>query len=296
MPPPVPAPHELMAPAPPLATAHAAPSAASIPSVTATHEAGLGRIDLRQVSIRLGTGAASFLAVKDLSCTIAAGEFVCILGPSGCGKSTLLGAVAGHLAAEGQVLVDGRPVTGPDQERGLVFQQHSLFPWRTVLGNVAFGLKMRGVPGRERRERALEFIRLVGLEGFAHHYPSQLSGGMQQRAEIARVLITHPRVVLMDEPFGALDALCRLQMQELLLETWSRIQTTILFVTHDIDEALFLSDRVLLMSHRPGRIDEVITPDFPRPRRTELVTSERFVHHKRRCLDFLRQTAPAPRP
>jgi len=255
-----------------------------------------GRIDLRQVSIHLGTGPARFQAVKDLSCTIAAGAFTCILGPSGCGKSTLLGAVAGHLKAAGQVLLDGEPIAGPDQDRGLVFQQHSLFPWHTVLNNVAFGLKMRGVPARERRRQALEFINLVGLDGFANRYPSQLSGGMQQRAEIARVLINHPRVMLMDEPFGALDALSRLQMQELLLATWARVRTTIVFVTHDIDEALFLSDRILLMSHRPGRIGDELVVNFPRPRRAELITSDIFVQLKRRCLDFLRQASTTPDP
>jgi NitT/TauT family transport system ATP-binding protein len=262
---------------------------AAVPA-TPTAAASLGRIELRQVSIHLGSGPGRYQAVKNLSCTIEAGEFACILGPSGCGKSTLLGAVAGHLHADGQVLLDGRPVSGPDQDRGLVFQQHSLFPWKTVLGNVAFGLKMRGVGSKERRLRALEFISLVGLDGFAQCYPSQLSGGMQQRAEIARVLINHPRVVLMDEPFGALDALCRLQMQELLLETWARIRTTVLFVTHDIDEALFLSDRIFLMSHRPGRICEILAVDAPRPRRPELITSDGFVRMKRRCVEFLRLT------
>ena len=157
-----------------------------------------GRIELRDVSIVLGSGAARFEAVRNFTCSISAGEFVCILGPSGCGKSTLLGAVAGHLHADGEVLLDGEPIIGPDLDRGMVFQQHSLFPWRTVLGNVAFGLKMRGIGAQERRARAHEIIHLVGLEGFADRYPAELSGGMQQRAEIARVLINHPRVVLMD--------------------------------------------------------------------------------------------------
>jgi NitT/TauT family transport system ATP-binding protein len=247
-----------------------------------------GRIELRDVSIVLGTGAARFVAVRNLSCSVSAGEFVCVLGPSGCGKSTLLGAVAGHLQADGEVLLDGEPVTGPDLDRGMVFQQHSLFPWRTVLGNVAFGLKMRRIRAQERRERAREIIHLVGLDGFADRFPAELSGGMQQRAEIARVLINHPRVVLMDEPFGALDAQTRQMMQELLLDIWARIRTTVLFVTHDIDEALFLADRILVMSHRPGRIREEVTVELPRPRRAELVTSEGFIRLKRHCLGLLR--------
>ena len=247
-----------------------------------------GRIELRDVSIVLGSGAARFEAVRNFTCSISAGEFVCILGPSGCGKSTLLGAVAGHLHADGEVLLDGEPIIGPDLDRGMVFQQHSLFPWRTVLGNVAFGLKMRGIGAQERRARAHEIIHLVGLEGFVDRYPTELSGGMQQRAEIARVLINHPRVVLMDEPFGALDAQTRVKMQELLLDIWARIRTTVIFVTHDIDEALFLADRILVMSHRPGRIREEVAVALPRPRRVDTVTSEEFIRLKRHCLGLLR--------
>jgi NitT/TauT family transport system ATP-binding protein len=246
-----------------------------------------GQIDLRYVSIHLGSGPARFEAVRQLSIRISAGEFVCLLGPSGCGKSTLLGAIAGHLHADGDVLLDGQPITGPDVDRGMVFQHHTLFPWRTVLGNIAFGLKMRGVPARERHDRAHEFIHLVGLDGFADHFPSQLSGGMQQRVEIARVLISRPAVVLMDEPFGALDAQCRLMMQELLLGIRERIATTVLFVTHDIDEALFLADRILVMSQRPGRILEEIPLAFPRPRHRDVITSPEFVALKRRCLELL---------
>jgi NitT/TauT family transport system ATP-binding protein len=251
-----------------------------------------GRIDLRAVSIHLGHGPHRFTAVSQLSATVAAGEFVCLLGPSGCGKSTLLGAVAGHLPADGAVLVDGIPVAGPAPDRGMVFQQHSLFPWRTVEANVAFGLKMRGVPARECRARAHAFLRQVGLHDFADRYPAQLSGGMQQRAEIARVLINHPAVVLMDEPFGALDAQTRQRMQELLLDIWARVRTTILFVTHDIDEAIFLADRILVMTHRPGRIRAEIPVPFARPRRADLVTDDAFVRLKRRCLDLLRQDTP----
>ncbi|WP_130887095.1 ABC transporter ATP-binding protein [Pseudomonas sp. Sample_21] len=248
-----------------------------------------GRIDIRQLSIVLGQGREAFEAVQGLDCQIEPGQFVCILGPSGCGKSTLLGALAGHLnASTGTLKVDGSAVTGPSPQRGMVFQHHTLFPWRTVRDNVAFGLKMRGVGKAERRRAADDILKLVGLEGFAERWPDQLSGGMQQRVEIARVLVNRPRLLLMDEPFGALDALTRLNMQELLLDIWTRIRTTVVFVTHDIDEALFLADRLLVMSARPGRIIEDLRLDFPRPRTSELVTSPDFARLKRHCLDLLR--------
>ncbi|SFV01466.1 ABC transporter ATP-binding protein [Pseudoduganella namucuonensis] len=247
-----------------------------------------GQISIERLHIHLGQGARAFEAVRDVSLAVAPGEFVCLLGPSGCGKSTLLGALAGHLdPSRGGIAVDGQRVRGPHPERGLVFQQHTLFPWKKVLQNVAFGLKMKGVPRAERHARALELIELVGLKGFEHHYPSQLSGGMKQRVEIARVLINHPRVMLMDEPFGALDAQTRLMMQQLLLDVWARIKTTIVFITHDIDEALFLADRILVMSPRPGRIVEELRLDFDRPRDAELVTSPEFTRLKRHCMALL---------
>jgi len=248
-----------------------------------------GRIDGQQLSIRLGQGAQAFDAVQCLDFSVEPGEFVCILGPSGCGKSTLLGALAGHLQiSAGALRVDGRVVDGPSPERGMVFQHHTLLPWCSVLDNVAFGLKMQGLGKAERRHQAGEFLRLVGLQDFALRWPNQLSGGMQQRAEIARVLINRPRLLLMDEPFGALDAQTRSKMQELLLDIWTRIRTTVVFVTHDIDEALFLADRVLVMSPRPGRFIEDLRLDFPRPRHASLLTSPEFVRLKRHCLELLR--------
>jgi len=251
-----------------------------------------GAIAIDNLRIRLGEGSQAFDAVQDVSLAIAPGEFVCVLGPSGCGKSTLLGALAGHWTpSQGSIRVDGAPVAGPHPDRGLVFQQHTLFPWKTVLDNVAFGLKMQGIPRRERRERARALLGLVGLAGFEDRYPVQLSGGMQQRVEIARVLINHPRVMLMDEPFGALDAQTRLKMQELLLDVWARVNTTIVFITHDIDEALFLADRILVMSPRPGRIIDEIRLDFARPRHPDLVTSSHFTRLKRHCLDLLHPQA-----
>jgi NitT/TauT family transport system ATP-binding protein len=247
-----------------------------------------GQIAIDRLHLRVGLGAQAFEAVQDVTLTVAPGEFVCLLGPSGCGKSTLLGALAGHLRpSRGSIAVDGRTIDGPHAERGLVFQHHTLFPWRKVIDNVAFGLKMQGVPRAERHRRAQELLALVGLQDFAQHYPAQLSGGMKQRVEIARVLINHPRVMLMDEPFGALDAQTRLMMQQLLLDLWARIRTTIVFITHDIDEALFLADRILVMSPRPGRIIEEILIDFARPRDAGLVTSAAFTKLKRHCLALL---------
>lgn len=250
-----------------------------------------GHISIENLYIHLGQGEQRFEALQNVSIDVAPGEFVCILGPSGCGKSTLLGALAGHLTSSGgRIAIDDSAVNSPHPDRGLVFQHHTLFPWKKVLENVAFGLKMKGVPRRERQQQARDLLKLVGLEGFEDRYPSQLSGGMQQRVEIARVLINHPRVLLMDEPFGALDAMTRLMMQELLLEVWARIRTTVVFITHDIDEALFLADRILVMSPRPGRIIEEIKLDFPRPRQAELITSQHFADLKRHCLRLLRHT------
>jgi NitT/TauT family transport system ATP-binding protein len=257
-----------------------------------SQHASLGKIDIDRLHIQLGAGQQAFEALQDVSISIAPGEFICILGPSGCGKSTLLGALAGHLRpSRGGIQVDNQPINGPHPDRGLVFQQHTLFPWKKVAENVAFGLKMKGIPRHERLQQAHELLKLVGLEGFENVYPAQLSGGMQQRVEIARVLINHPRVMLMDEPFGALDAQTRLKMQELLLEVWARVKTTIIFITHDIDEALFLADRILVMSPRPGRIIEEIPLDFARPRNAELLTSSQFTHLKRHCMALLHPEA-----
>jgi NitT/TauT family transport system ATP-binding protein len=258
-----------------------------------------GRIEARNVAIRLGRGEKAFEAISDVTLAIEPSELVCLIGPSGCGKSTLLGALAGHIGvARGELKVDGAPVDGPHPDRGIVFQHHTLFPWKSVLGNVAFGPKMRGVRRKERNERAREILDLVGLKDFVNRYPKQLSGGMQQRVEIARVLVNRPRLLLMDEPFGALDALTRMHMQELLLDIWSRVRTTIVFVTHDIDEALFLADRVLVMSHRPGRIIDEIRVPFARPRSAEISVTPEFGALKHRCLSLLHTRAqgnPLPR-
>ncbi len=247
-----------------------------------------GQVDAENISIHLGNGSAAFEAVQSVNFTILPGEFVCILGPSGCGKSTLLGALAGHITpSHGSLKLDGIQIKDPSPERGMVFQHHTLLPWRSTLDNVAFGLKMQGIGKQERHAQATEMLKLVGLQDSAKRWPSQLSGGMQQRVEIARVLVNKPRLLLMDEPFGALDAQTRLKMQELLLSIWGKIRTTVVFVTHDIDEALFLADRILVMSPRPGRIIEDLPVSFTRPRRTDLVTTPEFMRLKRHCLELL---------
>ena len=250
----------------------------------------VGRIDFADVSISLGEGIDAFEAVSGLDVSVAPGELVCILGPSGCGKSTLLGALAGHLPiTAGRLTVDGQTVVGPSPDRGMVFQQHTLFPWKRVRDNVAFGPKMRGLAKAERNRAADAILKLVGLSGFEAFYPAQLSGGMQQRVEIARVLINQPRVLLMDEPFSALDAQTRGMMQEVLLDIWGKIPTTTVFVTHDIDEALFLADRIVVMSARPGRVIEDIALPFARPRSQDLVTEPEFVRLKRHVMQLLRR-------
>lgn len=204
-------------------------------------------------------------------------EFVTLIGPSGCGKSTLLEIIGGlRLPTSGKVLVRGEEVTGPRAEIGIVFQEDSCFPWRTALENIEFGLELRGVPRSERRDRAMHMIELVGLAGFEHHYPRQLSGGMRQRVAIARALATDPEILLMDEPFGALDQQTRVYLGEELLRIWEATQKTILFITHDINEAVLLSDRVWVLSHRPTVIKEVVRIDIPRPRDATTVTSSRF--------------------
>ena len=257
-------------------------------SAPAAHAAG--RIDVRSLTVEVGPPHARIAALDSLDVDIAPGEFVCILGPSGCGKSTLLGAIAGHIAAtRGEVAVDHLAVDRPHPDRGLVFQQHTLFPWKRVIDNVAFGLKMKGIGARERRREAAELLALVGLSGFESHYPAQLSGGMQQRVEIARVLINRPRILLMDEPFGALDAQTRRMMQTLLLDIWAKIRTTVVFVTHDIDEALFLGDRILMLSQRPARLVADIAVPLARPRNDESTTEAGFVDTKRRLLALLRE-------
>ena len=248
-----------------------------------------GQININQVSIVFGKGDQANVAVKETSLSITPGEFVCILGPSGCGKSTLLNSVAGYVnPTSGEVIVDGERITGPGPDRGMVFQQYSLFPWKTVLQNIAFGPKLAGVSTSECSSIANTFLSMIGLSKIANSYPGELSGGMQQRVGIARALANYPSVLLMDEPFGALDAQTRIMMQESLLEIWSEFGTTVLFVTHDVDEAIFLADRILVMSASPGSIIADLKVDLERPRLPEIATSAGFVDLKRECLSLIR--------
>ena len=221
-------------------------------------------VTLDYVQPRTGT---RLRALDRINLTIADGEFVSIVGPSGCGKTTFLSVVDGLIAATGgRILVDGDAVTRPGPDRAVVFQDASLLPWRTALNNVLYGLECIGAPRREARERAQHFVALVGLAGFEHNYPHELSGGMQQRVNLARALVMDPKILLMDEPFAALDAQTREAMQEELLRIWKAAGKTVLFITHQIDEAVYLSDRVVVLGRRPGRIREIVPIDLPRPR------------------------------
>ena len=224
-----------------------------------------------------GSRGGSTLALADFDLNIAPQEIVSIVGPTGCGKSTSLNVLAGfEQASAGTVTVDGKPVTGPGPNRGVVFQQPSLFPWLNVLANVVLGVKCRGVPAADYEPRAMRLLEEVGLKGFERHYPYQLSGGMQQRVQIARALISQPDILLMDEPFGALDYQTRLLMQKLLLRLWERFRPTILFITHDVGEAIFISDRVIAMTRRPGRVKREVRVHAPKPRDYEFLASGEF--------------------
>lgn len=230
------------------------------------------------------------IALKDINLEVAESEFVVIVGPSGCGKSTLINIIGGlDEATEGEVKIDGRDVVEPGADRGMVFQGYSLFPWLTVQKNVEFGLKMKKVSKAERAKIALEFIELVGLKGFEHALPKQLSGGMKQRVAIARTLANHPEVLLMDEPFGALDAQTRVVMQELLAKISRETKNTILFITHDIDEAILLADKIYVMSRRPGTIREVIDVNIEGERNHEILVKPEFLAMKQKIMNMLWQ-------
>ena len=234
-------------------------------------------------------GGAATLALQPTDLDVADNDFITILGPSGCGKSTLLRIVAGlDEPTQGEVLLDGAPVRGPGAERGMVFQSYTLFPWLTVQQNICFGLREKGMPGAEQGEIAARFIAEVGLRGFENHYPKQLSGGMQQRVALARALANDPKILLLDEPFGALDNQTRALMQEMLLGIWEREQKTVLFVTHDIEEAIFVGSRVVVMSARPGRIKADIPVDLPHPRPYTIKTTPEFVALKERLVEEIR--------
>ena len=250
-----------------------------------TDQRSRGHIVIDAVSVFYGDCAA----VHRVSLDLPPGRFQCLLGPSGCGKSTILKCVAGfEQPTEGEVRLDDAPVIGPGADRGVVFQQPWLFPWKTVRGNIAHGPRMRGLAKREANAIAEDLLNVVGLSGFANHYPQALSGGMQQRTAIARVLANDPGVMLMDEPFAALDAQTRLMMQDYLLELWTRIPKTILFITHDIDEALLLADRVAVMSAGPGTIMADFAIDLPRPRPADVYLDPSFLRVKKQCVELIR--------
>lgn len=235
------------------------------------------KISIRSVTKTFSLKSEEFVALDRVSLDIADNEFITVVGPSGCGKSTLMNILAGlETCTSGEAIVDGRAVSGPGPDRGVIFQQYALFPWLTVRQNVEFGLKTARVPTAERRERAQHFIQMVGLEQFADALPKMLSGGMKQRCAIARAYAVDPSILLMDEPFGALDALTRVKLQEQLLDTWSQEKRTVMFITHDVDEAVFLANRVIVMAARPGRIFDIIDVDLPYPRTEDVRLSPKF--------------------
>jgi len=237
-------------------------------------------------------GKQQLMVLQDINFKLYPGEFVCLVGSSGCGKSTLLNIVAGLvLPSAGQVLVDGRAVTGPGSDRGMIFQGYTLYPWLTVSQNIAFGLQLRKLPKAEQRDRIAYFLNVVGLTKFANAFPNQLSGGMKQRVAIARALANEPAVLLMDEPFGALDAQTKEQMQQFLLELWEKTHTTVLMITHDVEEAIFLSQRVYVMGSSPGRMQLEIAVDLPEHRDLEMKLSSEFLEIKRVIVHELRHSA-----
>ena len=251
-------------------------------------EAVQGGISIEDVTIAFKQRNKRTIAVENVSLNVRPGEFVSLLGASGCGKSTLLNAIAGMVKpVAGQVTIDSQPVREPNPTCNIVFQHHSLFPWMTALQNVSFGPKMLGLAAPE--SIALQFLALVGLERFKDCYPSMLSGGMQQRVGIARSLATQPPVLLMDEPFGALDAQTRSIMQEELLKIWTEFKTTVVFVTHDVDEAIFLSDRIFVMRSAPGSIKEEIVVNLPRPRSPEIISTDAYLSLRRNVTALIRQ-------
>ena len=248
---------------------------------TNAREASTGRPKISFVGVQKRYpgkgGSEGTLALDSFNFDLAPAEIVSIVGPTGCGKSTAMNVVAGfEQPSSGAVSVDGTVVTGPGSDRGVVFQQPSLFPWLSVLSNVVLGVKCRGVSPQEYEPRAMRLLEEVGLKGFEQHYPYQLSGGMQQRVQIARALINEPDILLMDEPFGALDYQTRLLMQKLLLRLWAHFRPTILFITHDVGEAIFISDRVIAMTRRPGRVKVVVEVHAPKPRDYEFIGSPEF--------------------
>ncbi|KAM3110729.1 ABC transporter ATP-binding protein [Phormidesmis sp. 146-33] len=247
------------------------------------------KLEVRDLSKSFAIQSGALTVLENINFQLFAREFVCLVGASGCGKSTLLNIVAGLASpSSGHVLVDGREVTGPGSDRGMVFQNYTLYPWLTVSQNIAFGLQLRKMPKTEQRERIEYYLDVVGLTQFSKSYPKQLSGGMKQRVAIARALANEPAVLLMDEPFGALDAQTKEQMQQFLLELWEQTHVTVLMITHDVEEAIFLSQRVYVMSARPGRMKLEVPVNLPGHRDLDMKLSPEFVEVKRQILHSLR--------
>ncbi|MDN6855395.1 ABC transporter ATP-binding protein [Pseudomonas sp. CAN2814] len=259
------------------------------PAVTGQQPANPARLRVENVSLRYRTpDGGTFSALENVSFEVPDQQFAVIVGPSGCGKSSLLYLTAGLAEpTEGDIYVGGQLVDGPGADRGMVFQSYTLFPWLTVRQNVEFGLKRRGMPAAERREIVDHYLDEVGLRRFENNYPKQLSGGMMQRVAIARALANDPQILLMDEPFGALDSQTRMQMQQLLLRVWDHSKKTVVFVTHDIDEAILLGDRVYVMGARPGRIKQILDVPIERPRSLDMVMDRQFIEMKREILGLL---------
>lgn len=248
------------------------------------------KLEIKEVGKVFKTKSGETTALEKTSFSVSDGEFVTILGPSGCGKSTVLRIVAGlEEATSGQVLIDGQEVNGPGPDRGMVFQSYTLYPWLTVKDNISFGLKLKGVSQKERDDVARHYLQLIGLEGFEKHYPIQLSGGMKQRVAIARALANDPKILLMDEPFGALDAQTRNIMQEVLLKAWEESKKTILFITHDVEESIFLADSVYVMTARPGRLKKKVPIALERPREFSVKGSVEFTQYKEELLSLIRE-------
>jgi ABC-type nitrate/sulfonate/bicarbonate transport system ATPase subunit len=247
------------------------------------------KIALRAVSKNFGSGAGAIEAIRHVDLSISEGEIYCLLGPSGCGKTTVLNMIAGfEHPTDGTVAVDAEIIRSAGPDRAVVFQQPTLYPWLNVMGNIMLGLRFARIPRSEASERAHSYVVAMGLSGFEKRYPYELSGGMQQRVALGRAWINEPRVLLLDEPFGALDALTRVTMQELLLDLWARFATTILFITHDVEEAIFLGDKIGIMSGRPSVIVEEISVNIPRPRTIETTTTPRFIEIKRTIIEQIR--------
>ena len=261
-------------------------------SLNLSPDAVLPKMEVRELFKSYPVHGKPMVVLQNINLQLYPREFVSIVGSSGCGKSTLLSIIAGLVSpSAGQVLVDGKPVAGPGSDRGMVFQHYTLYPWLTVAQNVAFGLQFRKMPKLEQRERVAYFLEVVGLSQFANAHPKQLSGGMKQRVAIARALANEPAVLLMDEPFGALDAQTKEQMQQFLQRLWEQTHITVMMITHDVEEAIFLSERIYVMSARPGCIKNEITVNLPEHRELDLKLAPEFVNIKRDILHALRDDA-----